>query len=455
MFEHRDVLDPSGVRNQIQEIFSERSTVGRVLRFEAAIAFVEARRGLVPSDAAQHILARARSQFVSSDAIERKLHEVGHPMVAILEAWAEQLRPDAAEWIHYGATTADVLRTVQFMQLLDTVNLLDAAMRDIELLLADLAARHRETPMIGRTLGRHALPITFGFKICVWLCELRRDLARLHTWRNTARGGVFSGALGTYAMLGPQGPSIEAEVLAELDLAPADWIDVKGSADRYAELAAVLAITAKSYGRIAQEIFLLQGDDIRELGERSSAVGSSTMPHKSNPNLCIEIVSKSREVAAMLPVMLDWMIVVHERDSAHHDSALVRICVEFGQLVSCMDALLRHLEVFPDNMLRNLERTHGLVYAEALTRRLAPLIGRRSAHAALHELAQKATRSGRSLFDLVQEDETLRTALEPKDFAAAQGDFGLAPQIVERVLGDLGLDEVLHAEGSVPPTTAA
>lgn len=439
MFEHRDIQDPCGVRARIAQNFSDRATIARVLQFEGALARVQARFGVIPLNAAEAICARASTQWVCPEAAQKALQKAGHPMVAILDAWAEQLPGDAAEWIHYGTTTADVLRTIQFMQLRDVVEVLDETMTGIEQALGNLAHRHRATPMIGRTLGRHAMPITFGFKAAVWLNENRRNLERLRAWRATTRGGVMSGAVGTYSILGSAGPDIEVAMLQDLGLGLPEVIDIKGSFDRYAELGAILSICAKTYGKIAQEIFILQGDDIRELGEAATSVGSSTMPHKSNPNLCIEVMAKSREVAAMLPVLLDWMIVMHERDSSHHDGELARICIEFGQLVSCMSALLGRLQVFPENMLRNLSRTQGLVFTEALTQRLAPKIGRRSAHAVLHRLAQDASQRGQNLFDAIAQDPETCGLFEGMDIAGVQADVGQAPLIVDRTLAALGI----------------
>lgn len=439
MFEHRDILDPCGVRARIAQNFSERAVIERVLQLEGALARAQARHGVIPSSAAEAISARASAQWLDPQAVEQALRKAGHPMVAILDAWAEQLTPEAAEWIHYGTTTADVLRTVQFMQLREVAGIVEQAMGSIEQDLAMLAHRYRATPMIGRTLGRHAMPITFGFKVAVWLNENRRNLQRLRAWRDTARGGVLSGAVGTYSILGVAGPQIEAEVLEALGLGAPEAVDIKGSFDRYAELGATLAICAKTYGKIAQEIFILQGDDIRELGEASTSVGSSTMPHKSNPNLCIEVMAKSREVAAMLPVLLDWMVVIYERDSAHHDAQLARICIEFGQLVSCMSALLGRLQVFPENMLHNISRTQGLVFAEALTQKLAPKIGRRSAHALLHRLTQEAVQNGQGLFDTIAADPEACRLFESMDAAAVQAQVGQAPSIVDRTLEALGI----------------
>lgn len=441
MFEHRDTFDPSGTRAAIAKEFSERATIARVLKIEETLARVQAEYGLIPIRAAAEISRQAKPELVSSDAIARQLVRVGHPMVAILDAWSENIQPDAAEWIHFGTTTADIIRTVQFMQLRDVASRLIAAMNEIETRLIVLARRHKDTPMVGRTLGRHGLPITFGLKVAVWFSENRRNLERLRAWVSRTRGGVLSGALGTYSLLGPQCFEIEARVMHELGLGAPETVDIKGSFDRYADFGAVLAIAARTYGRIAQEIFLLQGDDIRELEEAANGVGSSTMPHKANPTLSIEIVSRAREISAMLPVLFDWMMVIYERDSAHHDGALERMCVETGQVVSCMIALLDRLRVNPENMRRNLGRTRGLIMTEALTQRLAGHMGRRSAHHVMHKVAQEAIEHNDSLFACLRTHPDISGILGELDENSLDTFYGFAPEVVSRALSELGISD--------------
>jgi adenylosuccinate lyase len=176
---------------------------------------------------------------------------------------------------------------------------------------------------------------------------------------------------------------------------------------------------------------------VRELEELASGVGSSTMPHKSNPTLAIEVVTRSREVSAHLPVLLEWMLVVHERDSAHNDRALERITADMANLLSCMTGLLDRVRVHPENMRRNLERTRGLIMTESLTQRLAPGLGRRSAHHAIQEIAREAVERDQSIFAVLREHPNLAALLGEIDERMMFNDYGLAPSVVDRTLAAL------------------
>jgi adenylosuccinate lyase len=267
-------------------------------------------------------------------------------------------------------------------------------MAAIEGRLVALAATHRATPMVARTLGRHAQPITFGFKVATWLAEHRRSMERLQAWLGRYQTGILSGAVGTYAALGDEGPLIEQEVMAALELGPPEAVDWKGSRDRFAEFGCALALAARTCGHVGQEVFLLSGDDIDELREGSHAVGSSTMPHKSNPSLCIDIVSRSREVGARLGPLMEWVGVIYDRDSAQHGDVLRDLCVGMADLLAGLDALLAGLVVLPQNMAANLRRTGGMVLSEALTFALAQQLGKRTAYAAMKGVSRVASDTG-------------------------------------------------------------
>jgi adenylosuccinate lyase len=205
---------------------------------------------------------------------------------------------------------------------------------------------------------------------------------------------------------------IEAEVMRELGLGKPDTADWKGSRDRFAEFGAALAIAARTYGRIAQEVFLLQGDDIAELDEANPGIGSSTMPHKSNPTLCIEIVSRSREVSAELSPLLEWMMTIYERDSAQQGESLRRMCEGYGILLDNMKRLAARLRVHPENMRRNLLRTKGLVLAEDITFRLAKAMGKKTAHALMHGLMQRAAQSGLGMREILESEPDIAGKLQ-------------------------------------------
>lgn len=436
LFSEKTWLDPHGSRRRIADLFTPEATIAAMLEVEVALAKAQAELGVIPTEAAREIERSAACRPVTPDAVRTHAATVGHPMVAVLDAWCERLDPLAAQSLHFGTTTSDIFRTVRIRQLHQVVVVLVDQMRAIEQRLARLAHKHRATPMIGRTLGRHGLPITFGMKLAGWLFEHRRCIERLQAWRDRFATGALSGAVGTYSITGDFGPVIEARVMELLGLGVPDPVDQKGAMDGFAEFGAALAIAARCHGRMAQEIFLLQGDDIRELAVATSAVGSSTMPHKTNPTLAIEVMSRSREVAGVLPILLEWMLTIHERDSAQHGGALEQMCIDMGQVVSCMGALLDVLVVLPENMRRNMDRTGGAVLTEALTAALAPSIGRRAAHDILNSACRRMAETGRDLVELLREHPDTHAVVLP----TMEECVGQAPQIVDRTLAALDLD---------------
>ncbi|WP_295550323.1 lyase family protein [uncultured Pseudacidovorax sp.] len=395
----------------VRQIFSARASVAGILAFEAALARVQARRGLIPQAAAEDMAAKAQLSFFPEDEWARRRAQVGHPLVAILDTWRGQLAPESREWLHYGATTADLFNTVLVQQLQAAGAQLVAQMRGIEERMAAIAAENRATPMVARTLGRHALPFTFGMKVATWLAEHGRSIERLQGWLARYRTGILSGAVGTYASFGDAGPAIEREVMAELGLDTPEAVDWKGSRDRFAEFGCAVALAAATAGHVGQEIFLLCGDDLDELREATGAVGSSTMPHKSNPSLSIEVVSRSREVSARLQPLLAWIGIVYERDSAQHGEVLRDMCLGMADLLATLQQLLDVLVVLPQNMAANLARSRGLVLSEAITFALAGHLGKHTAHEKMKQLTRTAQAQGCSLQQAAQADATLAPLL--------------------------------------------
>lgn len=344
---------------------------------------------------------------------------------------------EAAQWLHYGATTADIHDTVSILQTRVAATLMIRDMRMIESQLSIIALLHQKTPMVGRTLGRHALPITFGLKVSTWLAENRRNIERIKNWIKRNDTGILSGAVGTYASFGKQGFEVEKLVMKKLGLGvpfPVDW---KGSRDGFAEFGSILAITAKTYGKIAQEIFLLQGDDIREVAETNLSIGSSTMPHKSNPFIAIKVVSLSHKVSESSAIFLDWMMTIHERDSLLLEDSVIDICLNMSKLIDKMKSLMKSLTFFPENMERNLMRTKGMILAEELMFIIGKKIGKKDAHEKIHEVVSKALKNNTSLKNEVLKDPDLVRILEGTDIERIfdpRQYIGLSSQVVGRTV---------------------
>lgn len=424
----------------MDEVFGERATVATIMRIEAALARAQAGLGIIPQAAADRINETADPDFVPADDIQRNVAKVGHPLVALLTTWSAALGDDAA-FLHFGATTPDIRLTTQIIQMRQAMERFRSQALRIEALLMKFAKRYRTTPMVGRTVGRHALPITFGLKASTWMLENRRNIDRMDGWLARTGTGVLAGAVGTYAALGEAGFDVESATMSALGLGmpePADW---KGTRDKHAEWGCLLAITAKSLARMAQDIFLLQGDDFAELDEGNQEVGSSTMPHKSNPRKATAVIGLSRQVAHESAVLLDWMVSIYERDQISNDSSLASLARNMDALLSAAEGLLDGLVVHPENMARNLSRTGGLIMAERVMFALGPHIGKHRAHSVVREAAKRVHAENIGFREaLLQDHANVGANLSREDIDALLDHttyLGLAPQAVDRALSHI------------------
>lgn len=421
----------------IAELFGPASTQQMLMRMEVSLARVQARRGIIPAEAAKEIERTASVALVTPAAVAEERRKVGHPLVALLNVWAKVAQNGAGEWIHYGATTADIYDTVQLQQARRAAQSIVADLRRAEEAMLKLAEAHRATPMVGRTVGRHALPITFGLKVSVWLAENRRNIERLKDWIARNNTAMVSGAVGSYAALGAEAFAVEAETAKDLGTGepwPADW---KGSKDMFAEYGQILSLVAKTWGKIGQEVFLLQGDDFRELEEASLAVGSSTMPHKVNPAHSRTLVQLSRQIPRQAEVMLDWMVSIHERDQISNADAIGEVSVLADRLAKTAALMAEAIKPHPENMRRNLGRTRGLIMAEHAMFVLGQKIGKHTAHEEVGVAAKAAWNNGTTLLQELEKRPSVAKHVVELDLAKQLDPaayLGLAPQSVDRTV---------------------
>jgi adenylosuccinate lyase len=424
---------------QMKDVFGNSNSNQILLNIEAALARAEARLGVIPQPAADEITRKADIKYLSEEELAREFKKVGHPMVAIINVWAKSMDGNAGEFIHYGATTQDIYDTSYVIQLRAAARIMLNDMREIEAGMIEMAQKYKSTLMMGRTLGQHALPITFGMKVGVWIAENRRNMERLKDCMKRLNSGILKGAVGSYAGLGERGFEIEELLMKELGLAspdPADWHGVK---DNFAEFANVMALIGMTYGKIGQEIFLLQSTDLGEVEERlpSTAVGSSTMPHKRNPRDSRTLVILSREIRRHAEVIMDWMVSIHERDQITSADQLEEICLKTDKLLKAAKPLLKNLAVYPDAMLENIHKTKGLIMSEKLMFVLGEKIGKHTAHEVVREISMEAYKKKMTLKDAILEKPDLAKHLKTQElneiFDPAQY-IGLAPQQVDRVV---------------------
>jgi len=371
------------------------------MQVEAARARAQAAHGVIPAAAAEEITAKADPAYAPPAEIAKARTRTGHRMVALLEVWRERLSPLASDHLHYGATTVDIYDTVLVLQALQALDIVFARLDRIAVQMEQLALEHRDTPMVGRTLGQHALPMTFGKKMAVWIGETTRHRERLCESRaRLRRSAILKGPVGSYAGLGPHAVEVELQFAAELGLDAPYADDWHGSRDVPAELALQLGLVATGFGRLGQEVFLLQSTDIGELAETraSGTVGSSSMPHKVNPDRSEALIYHARTIPRLAEVVRDDVINFHERDNTSRpNDTIAEVLIASGTMLQDASRLLERLQVDAAAMRRNLERSGGLVRSQAVTEALTGPLGKVAAEEAVRHAAAQV-RAGQADF---------------------------------------------------------
>lgn len=354
---------------EMGRIWTDQQRYETWLRVETAAAEVMAEHGLIPAEAARDIREKGAVDAARIDEIEAVTR---HDIIAFTTAVAERVGP-SARWLHFGLTSADVVDTALALQLRAAC---EALLGDVDSLLAAIRGRaqeHRDTPMIGRTHGVHAEPITFGLKLALWFEELQRDRVRLARARDIVSVGMISGAVGTYAHLSPE---IEQGVCERLGLQTTRVSSQVIQRDRHAELAAALAITGASLEKFALEVRGLQKTEIGEVEEpfARGQKGSSAMPHKRNPIGCEQITGLARVLRANAMAALDNVALWHERDISHSSVERVILPDSFcllDHMVRRFTRIVDGLVVREDRMRENLDRSRGVIFSGAVLLLLA------------------------------------------------------------------------------------
>ena len=360
---------PRYTHPEMGAIWSEQRRYETWLEVELAAADAMAAAGLIPADAAYELRAKAAFDIARIEEIERTTQ---HDVIAFTTAVAEKVGP-AARWLHFGLTSSDVVDTAQAIQMRQACDLIVKGIAGLMEAVRGRAYEHRQTPMIGRTHGVHAEPMTFGLKLALWYAELQRSLDRLLRAREVVAVGKISGAVGTFAHLDP---AIEASVCARLGLEPAAVSSQVIQRDRHAELMAMLAVAAASLEKFALEVRGLQKTEIGEVEEPfgKGQKGSSAMPHKRNPVGCEQITGLARLVRANAVAALENVALWHERDISH--SSVERVIlpdsfIALDHMLRRFTRIVRGMVVYPERMVDNLNRSRGVVFSGTVLLELA------------------------------------------------------------------------------------
>jgi adenylosuccinate lyase len=406
------------------------------LDVEAALARAQDELGLIPAGAGEAIARSAKLDLLDRGRIDEALKRASHPLMPLIWELARVTGDPSGGWVHWGATTQNIIQTGDLVVLRQAHRVFDAILRRTMLSAASLADKTAEMVMAGRTHGQHAVPITFGFKVAVWIDELLRHRERLAQIEPRVFVAMMGGAAGTYASMGDTGPAVQAKVGEFLGMGSM-LVPARTTLDHLAEYVLILGLLAASCAKIGREVYDLMKTEVGEAEEPVpvGTVGSSTMPQKRNPQLCQDIIASAAEIRSIVPLVLEAVQVEHEADRTSTvmlRDATSRACILTGDMLVRLELLLSEMQVYPNRMRANLDLGHGLIMAEAVMLQLGRRIGRQVAHDVVYDASQAAFAQGRPFRELLLADERITREIADEDILALLDPaayVGMAPQI--------------------------
>lgn len=442
---HASMIDSSLFRDAfgtpaMREVFSDVAYLQRCIEVEVALAQAEAACGLIPTEAAQAIAQHADLASFDFERLRHETDNVGYPILPLVHQLAEQCGA-AGRFVHWGATTQDIMDCAVVLQVKAGLALVEADLQALRGILAELSRRHRDTAMAGRTHLQQALPITFGYKTAIWLATLDRHVERLEQLKPRVLVGQFAGAAGTLASLGEAGFEVQAQLMQRLGLGvPATTWHV--ARDGLAETVNLLALITGSLGKIALDVMIMASTEFAEVYEPfvKGRGASSTMPQKRNPISSELMLAASKSVRQSAGLMMDAMVQDFERATGPWHAEWVALPEAFVMAAGALHQarfMLSGLEVDEAQMRRNLGLSKGLIVAEAVMMGLAPALGRQEAHDVVYDACRVVNTQGGTLLEALLatpavmahvDAATLTRLTDPSQY------LGLAPQMVDRAL---------------------
>lgn len=400
-------------RPKMKQIWSDKNKFDKWLQVEIAVCEAWTELGRIPPEA----MPKIKKATVNFERMSELFKITHHDMTAFLNAISETVGEES-RYIHLGLTSSDIMDTAQALQLRDAANLLLADINNLIKVLEDRALATKDTIMVGRTHGVHAEPITFGLKMVLWTQEMKRNHERLEQAKKIVSVGKISGAVGTYASVPPEIEEIACKKLG-LDFAPLSNQIIQR--DRYAQFICTLAIIGSSLEKFATEIRSLQRTEILEAEEPFSPgqTGSSAMPHKRNPELCERICGLSRVLRGYALTSMENVALWHERDISHSSNERIILpdsCLALDYMLDIFTGVMKGLQIYPENMKRNLELTHGLIFSQHV---MLALVGKGLSRQKAYELTQrnamKAWQTQTPFLTLLKEDAEVMKHLSSRE----------------------------------------
>lgn len=421
---------------KMRSVWRDEARLQAWIDVEIALAKAQARLGLIPADAAEQLASVARIERIDQAAMKAEFDKVGFPILPFVKQLTKACDTETARWVHYGATTQDILDTGTVLQMRQGILLVEAELNGIIDAVAHQARTHRDTVMAGRTFQQLAAPITLGYKLAVWLDELLRHRERLEQLKPRVLMGQCAGAVGTFATLGTDGLAVQRELMRELGLhQPAiTWHTAR---DGWAELLGLWALIGATLAKAANEVAILMRSEVGELSEpfETGRGASTTLPQKRNPIACEPIIANAHRLRDLASSQLCAMVQEHERGVGQMHIEWMVVPDSFILLSGSLHHarfILEHLVVDAGAMRRNLDLGGGLLMSEAVMMGLAPKVGKAEAHHLVYAAAARAMDGGLSLRDALLADQAvmqhidataLDALLDPANYTGCAGEM--------------------------------
>lgn len=428
-----------------KQIWSDEATLQAWLDVEVALAQAQAQLGMIPVDAAIKIHAKAQTYLFDKAKLAEQIAFTQHPLVPMLRQLEGLCGESAAGYIHWGATTQNILDTSAGLQMKQTHGLIVEALEKAMHSLAKTAAHHKGTPMAGRTHGQHALPTTFGFKLASWIDELHRHQTRLQERFPASFPTLMGGAIGTYGATGAPGQQVE-KLVAQLLGLQANTFPSRSSFDRATDYCLSLGNLASTIEKIGSSVVLLMRTEIAEVSEafHMGKIGSSTMAQKRNPNTAMSLIGLTRLFKSRVGLMLQTVNRMDEGDGAENfvtDVTLPEVGILALSMAELLAQLCAGLVGNTEALERNLAISQGLIASETAMMKMAQEIGRHEAHHILYEAAQRSHSEGIPYLQCIKEHAFFKTHAIPEDLASwldPKNNLGLSVELTEAVLRRIG-----------------
>lgn len=436
LYDSKSKLDDRGIK----KLLTEESKVETWLKVEAALATAQAQVGIIPQEAANNIVANAKIENIDFEKMAAIKAKIGHGFVPFLKTLLPHLNEEGQKHLHFGATTQNIQQTSQLYQIHQIYEILYSFLGDILENLAKLAEDNAETVMAGRTHGKHAIPITYGYKVSVYISELLSNIERMRESEKRICAVMMGGAIGSFNAMGEKGRQVQSIVADLLGMSEMD-VPSRNMCQHKEEYIMTMALLCNTFHKMAEEVYYTGIEEFSEVSEAFTpgTVGSSTMPQKINPKLAKGIIANSQKLYSIIPTGLYSGVRMFEGDSSSYmlfDGLMEEATELMVEVIIRAEELTRTLTVKKENMLRNVMLNKGLDNSEYVMMKVAEKIGKDKAHTLLYDKAMQVEIEGKNYYDVLKEDETISslfTDQEIKDMIDPKNYVGVGPELAREL----------------------